>query len=73
MVQFETNLKRILMERGITQKEFAEMTGLREATISEFANNSRTTINKDQLVVIMKTLGIKDISRIVYINWNEEE
>lgn len=68
-MELQINLKRLLMEKGITQKELAEITGLREATISEIANNSRTTINKEQLLLIMRTLDIKDINRIINITW----
>lgn len=70
LAHLSLTLKRILVERGITQKELAERTGLREATISEFVNNSRSTINKDQLLTIMKALDIKDLSRIIEVHWD---
>lgn len=58
-------LKHLLKEKNVTQKELAEKTGLREATISEIANNARSTINKKQLVAIMKALNVKDLNRIM--------
>ncbi|MED4841560.1 helix-turn-helix transcriptional regulator [Weizmannia sp. CD-2023] len=67
--ELNIKLKELLKEKNITQKELAEMTGLREATISEIANNARTTINKEQLLLIMKTLGVKELSKILELNW----
>lgn len=62
-------LKHLLKEKNVTQKELAEKTGLREATISEIANNARSTINKKQLVAIMKALNVKDLNRIMELRW----
>lgn len=62
-------LKHLLKEKNVTQKELAEKTGLREATISEIANNARSTINKKQLIAIMKALNVKDLNRIMELRW----
>lgn len=53
-------LQEILDERQITQKELANMTQLRTATISELCNNVRTTINRSQLELIAAALEITD-------------
>lgn len=68
-MEITIKLKDILKEKNITQKELAEMTGLREATISELANNSRNAINKDHLILIMKALNITDLNRIINLTW----
>lgn len=69
---FRLRLKAILHERGMTQKELAEITGLREATISEIAANARTTINKKNLAKVMNALDIEDLSEILTVYTEEE-
>jgi putative transcriptional regulator len=63
----EVKLKEILAEKGITQKQLAEMTGIRPAAISELYNNQRKTINKEHLSKIAEALGINDISQLLTI------
>lgn len=58
-------LREILKEKNMTQKELAERTELRPNNISEMANNSRTTINKEQLEIVMKELDIQDLNGIL--------
>lgn len=60
-------LKEILNERKITQKQLSEMTNIKAATISEIANDQRTTINKKHLETIIDTLKITDIGEIIEI------
>lgn len=69
---FRLKLKRLLEERNITQKELAEMTGIREATISEIANNSRTVINKSHLSKIMNALNLTKLEDILDLKIEEE-
>jgi len=69
--EINIKLKQLLKEKNVTQKELAEKTGLREATISEIANNARTTINKEQIIAIMKALGVKELDKIIELNWHE--
>lgn len=64
-MKLHIRLKEILDERGITQKEFATLTGIRPATISEICNNQRSTINRDQITIIAEKLGITDISELM--------
>lgn len=54
-----------LAERNMTQKELAQMTGLRPAAISEICNNQRTTINRDHLTKIAEALGIEDVRQLI--------
>lgn len=63
----EVLLKKILEERGITQKELSEMTGIRPNAISELANNQRSTINREQLAVVCNALNITDLNEIMVI------
>lgn len=58
-------LKEILKEKNMTQKELAERTDLRPNVLSEMANNSRTTINKEHLEIVMDELGIEDLNEIL--------
>lgn len=66
--RFNFKLKDVLEKRGITQKELAEITGIREATISEMSNDSRTVYNKKHLIKIMETLNITDIKDLIDID-----
>ena len=54
-----------LAERNMTQKELAEITGIRPAAISEICNNQRSSINRDHLTKIAEALEIEDIREIV--------
>ncbi len=58
-------LKELLYERGITQKQLAEMTGLRENTIGEIARGTKTAINFKHLEKIASALNISDIRNIM--------
>lgn len=58
-------LKSILEERGITQKELAKMTDLREATISEISRSARGSINTEHLLRIATALDITELKKLV--------
>jgi DNA-binding Xre family transcriptional regulator len=60
-------VKEALASRKMTQKQLADITGIRTASISELANNMRTTINRDHLIRITEALGITDIRDIMEI------
>lgn len=63
-------LKEQLQKKGITQKQLAELTGLHESTLSEFARGSRNAINKHHLERIMNALGITDFNDM--LNFEQE-
>lgn len=65
--RIETNLKRILDERGISQKELAIATGIREATISDLCRNAMRRYPKDVLEKIMDELNLKNIDELLII------
>ena len=58
-------LKEVMEERGLTQSKLAEMTGIRQAAISEIVNNRRDTINKAHLEAICKALEITSFDDIL--------
>ncbi len=61
VVELYIKLKEVLVERGITQKQLAEQSGIRANAISEMVNNQRQTINKDQLAKVCEVLGIERV------------
>ncbi|MFW7187357.1 helix-turn-helix domain-containing protein [Lysinibacillus sp. BNK-21] len=66
-MEVRLKLKMILFERGITQRELAEKTGLRENVISEMANNQRKTFNREQVARVIQYLEITDMNEIFEI------
>lgn len=57
----------LLQERGISQKDLAMMTGIREGTITEIANGKGSTWNKTQLIAIMSALKLTALSQLIEI------
>lgn len=66
-VFFRIKLKQLLDSKGITQKELATMTKLREATISELVNDTRSAYNKKHLAKIMEALKIRELNDILEV------
>lgn len=64
-MELYVKLADVLNERGLTQKDCVEMTGLRAATISEIANNRRSSVNREHLGIIAKALNITDVSELL--------
>jgi len=62
---FRIKLKEALEKTDMTQSELAELTGLRRATISEMAQNTRTVMNKSHLAKVMDALDITDLNDIL--------
>lgn len=69
---FRVKIKDVLAERGLAQKDLAEMTGIRAAAISEMAQGTRTVINKSHLAKIMDALGITRLEDILELSIEEE-
>lgn len=63
-------LKELLKERGISQKELAEMAGLTEAQVSIIAANRTQTINRDHLFKIAIALNEKEFDRL--FEWHDQ-
>ena len=58
-------VKELLEEKGLTQKKLAEMSGVRESTISDIVRGTRTVINFEHLGKIATALEISDIRKII--------
>ncbi len=58
-------IKELLEEKGITQKKLAEISGVRESTISDIVRGTRTVINFEHLAKIATALDVSDIRKII--------
>ena len=56
-------VKELLEERNITQKKLAQISGIRESTISDIVRGTRTVINFEHLSKIAEALEIDNISQ----------
>ena len=61
----ELKVKSLIEEKKITQKRLAEISGLRESTISDIVRGTRTVINFEHLSKIAEALDIQDISQLI--------
>lgn len=66
-MELKLKLKEVLKERGFTQRDLAELTGLTTTVISEVATNRRMSINRKHLAIIIHALDINDLNDIMYI------
>lgn len=66
----EFKLKEILSDRGMTQRELIEETGLRPNAISEMVNNQRSTINREHAAIVANALKITDLNELLIIKQN---
>lgn len=60
-------ISEVMRSRGLTQLQLAEMTELRQATISELSRNIRDSVNLRHLEKIADALGIDEISELIEI------
>lgn len=63
--QVKLKVKEILEERKITQKKLAEVSGIRESTISDIVRGARTVIKFEHLSKIAEALEITDIRELI--------
>ena len=63
-MELTVKLKEILNERGMSQVELAEKTGLTRTVISELATNRRTSVNREHITKVIQALGIVDMNEI---------
>ena len=66
-MRLRIKLDEVLKARDLTQKQLAEMTGIRPAAISELYNNQRKSINKEHLEKIASALNIKELSELMTV------
>ncbi|MDI2585621.1 helix-turn-helix transcriptional regulator [Psychrobacillus sp. NEAU-3TGS] len=69
---FTIKIDDLLKERGITQKDLAQMTGMRVGTISELVNGKGISINKVQLFALMAALRVKSIDDLYEMQFPED-
>lgn len=62
----------LLKDRNVTQKDLAQMTGMRVGTVSEIVNGKGISFNKVQLLSIMVALRITDFSEIFELRLPED-
>lgn len=65
LVKVKLKLKEVLQDRKLTQKQLAELSDIREATISDIVRGARTVINIQHLESIANSLGITDIRELI--------
>ena len=58
-------VKELLEELNITQKKLAQISGIRESTISDIVRGTRTVINFEHLSKIAEALEIDNISQLI--------
>ncbi len=58
-------VKEVIEQRGITQKKLAEMSGIRESTISDIVRGTRTVINFEHLSKIAEALEVNSITELI--------
>ncbi|MFT8313281.1 MAG: helix-turn-helix transcriptional regulator [Clostridium sp.] len=71
-ITITSRLDDALAERGLSQKDLAEITGLRQASISELIKGDKTSLNKLHIIVVMIALRITDMSEILSIEFDEK-
>ncbi len=64
-MKVECKLKQILKDRNITQKELAQMSGIRESTISAIVRESKSVLNFEHFSKIANALNISDIRELI--------
>lgn len=63
-MELKVKLKEVLNERGMSQVELAEKTGLTRTVISELATNRRTSINREHITKVLQALEITDMNKM---------
>ena len=58
-------VKEALESRKLSQKKLAEMSGIRESTISDIVRGTRTVINFEHLSKIAGALEVTDIRELI--------
>lgn len=58
-------VKEALDKRELSQKKLAEMSGIRESTISDIVRETRTVINFEHISKIAEALKITDIRELI--------
>jgi putative transcriptional regulator len=65
MRQIKLKVREALKAKGKTQLELAELTGIRQASISDLCRNKLDSANLVYLTKIADALGIEDIRELI--------
>ena len=71
-IYFSFKLADRLKERNLTMRDFAKMTGLRLATISDMCNGKKQSLNLHHVLISMIVLRISNIYDIIEIVFPED-
>lgn len=63
--RIKLKLKDLLDDRNIKQKDLAQLTQIRESTISDICRGSRTVMNFEHIAKIAEALEIDDIRDLI--------
>ncbi len=72
MLVIKCHLKRLLDERGMTQKDLHQLSGVREATIGDMCKNENKMFSREALAQIAIALDITDIRQLLTIENDEK-
>lgn len=65
MLKIKVKLKGLLKEKGITQMELEQRTGIAQARISKLCSPDRQEVNLEMLAKIAHALEITDIRQLI--------
>ena len=71
-VTTKIHLRRVLIDRNLTQRDLHHMTGIREASISLLAKDKLERLQLDHLERIASALDIKDIRELITLEIEED-
>ena len=63
--EIKLKVKELIDEKGMTQKTLAQLSGIRESTISDIVRGTRTVINFEHLSKIAEALKVNDIRELI--------
>ena len=63
--EIKLKVKDLIVEKGMTQKTLAQLSGIRESTISDIVRGTRTVINFEHLSKIAEALKVNDIRELI--------
>ena len=63
--EIKLKVKDLIDEKGMTQKTLAQLSGIRESTISDIVRGTRTVINFEYLSKIAEALKVNDIRELI--------
>lgn len=68
--KIKLRINEAMQRRGMTQIQLSELSGVRQAAISEMSRNIREQVNIRNLEKIADALGIDDIGELIHIEKN---